>query len=60
VQSQAEADAIRIKAAALKDNPDIVNLNAVQKWDGKLPVYTGGGPVPFIKLDELTKHAGEK
>lgn len=60
VQSQAEADAIRIKAAALKDNPDIVNLNAVQKWDGKLPVYTGGAPVPFIKLDELTKHSGEK
>lgn len=59
VKAQAEADAIKIRAEALKTNPKVVDLEAVKKWDGKLPVYTGNNPVPFINGDKL-KEAGEQ
>lgn len=47
--AEADAKAIAVRAAALRNNPDVVALNAVEKWDGKLPTYmAGGAPVPFI------------
>ena len=39
-----------IKAAALESNPKLVNYEAVQKWDGKMPQYMLGNSVPFIDL----------
>jgi regulator of protease activity HflC (stomatin/prohibitin superfamily) len=49
VQSKAEAAAIQRKADALRANPNLVQLNAVDKWDGKMPQYMGGQtPIPFI------------
>ncbi len=51
LRAQAEADAIAIKAKALRDNPNVLQLNAIDKWDGKLPVYmTGGAAVPFVPV----------
>ena len=51
LRAQAEADAIAIKAKALRDNPDVMQLNAIEKWDGKLPqMMTGNAPLPFIVL----------
>lgn len=49
IVSEAQADAIRVRAAALAENPKLVELQAVEKWDGKLP-QTTGGVVPFIKV----------
>ena len=49
IKAEAEAEAIRIKANALEKNPKLVEYEAVQKWDGKLPEYTGGA-VPFINI----------
>jgi regulator of protease activity HflC (stomatin/prohibitin superfamily) len=49
VQSKAEAAAIQRKADALRANPNLVQLNAVDKWDGKMPQYLGGQtPIPFL------------
>lgn len=45
----AEADAIRIKGDALRQNPGVVSLSAIEKWDGKLPVYSGDA-APFIQI----------
>jgi len=50
IKAQAEAEAMSIKAAALESNPKLVNYEAVQKWDGKLPTYMLGNTVPFIDL----------
>ncbi len=50
IKAEAEADAMRIKANALERNPKLVNYEAVQKWDGKLPEYMLGNAVPFIDL----------
>lgn len=50
-RARAEAEAIAIKAKALRDNPDILQLNAIEKWDGKLPVYmVDGAATPFISV----------
>jgi regulator of protease activity HflC (stomatin/prohibitin superfamily) len=49
VQSKAEAAAIQRKADALRANPNLIQLNAVDKWDGKMPQYMGGQtPIPFL------------
>ena len=51
LRAQAEADAIAIKAKALRDNPDVIQLNAIEKWDGKLPqMMTGNASVPFVAI----------
>ena len=51
VRSKAEAAAIQRKADALRANPNLVQLNAVDKWDGKLPEYmAGSAPLPFLTI----------
>ncbi len=50
IKAEADAEAMRIKANALERNPKLVNYEAVQKWDGKLPEYMLGNTVPFIDL----------
>ncbi len=49
-KAQGDAEAIQVEAAAIRTNPEIVKLRAVEKWDGKLPTYTGAGPMPFIDV----------
>jgi len=49
ITAKAEAEAMRIKASALASNKALVEYEAVQKWDGKLPTYTGG-QIPFLNL----------
>ncbi len=50
LRAQAEAKAIRIKAQALSQNKDLIQLEAVRKWNGVLPQYTMGNTVPMINL----------
>lgn len=51
LRAQAEADAIAIKARALRDNPDVIQLNAIEKWDGKLPqMMMADAPMPLINV----------
>jgi regulator of protease activity HflC (stomatin/prohibitin superfamily) len=50
--AQAEAEAIRIQSEAIQKQggAGYVQLKAIEKWDGKLPTYTGGGPIPFLQV----------
>ena len=50
--AQGKAEAIRIEAQALKQNPQVVELRWVEKWDGKTPLYWGGGATPFIGINQ--------
>lgn len=50
VRAEAEAKALKLRGDALRDNPGLVQLNAIDKWDGKLPNVNGGGAVPFINV----------
>jgi regulator of protease activity HflC (stomatin/prohibitin superfamily) len=49
-KAKGDAEAIQVEAQAIRTNPEIVNLRAVEKWDGQLPTYNGGGSVPFINI----------
>ncbi len=48
-KAKGDAEAIRVEAEAIRTNPEIVQLRAVEKWDGRLPTYTGSAaPLPFV------------
>ena len=53
--SLAKAEAIEREAAALRDNPELIQLRIAEKWDGKVPVVNGGGALPLLNLDDMIK-----
>lgn len=51
MRARAEAESIAIKAKALAENPAVLELNAIEKWNGVLPQYlTSGAAVPFFSV----------
>ncbi len=50
--AKGSAEAIRIEAEALSNKPQILQLRALEKWDGVLPKVTSGA-VPFIDASLL-------
>lgn len=56
LKAQAEADAINLRGSALRTNPEVIKLNLIEKWDGKLPVYQGGnGPTSILDVTNAGK-----
>lgn len=50
-KAEGDAKSIQVEAEAIRTNPEIVTLRAVEKWDGRLPTTTGGSaPLPFINV----------
>lgn len=54
-QAQAQAESLRLQKEQV--TPQLVELRkieaqmaAIEKWNGVLPQYVGGGPVPFINV----------
>lgn len=54
-ESTARAEAIRREAAALKNNPALIQLRMAEKWDGVLPKVSSDGALPVLNLGDLTK-----
>jgi regulator of protease activity HflC (stomatin/prohibitin superfamily) len=50
VQSKARAEAIRREAEALRQSPELINLRAVERWDGVLPRVNSSSMVPFLNI----------
>jgi regulator of protease activity HflC (stomatin/prohibitin superfamily) len=50
----AEAQAKANKLVAQSLTPELVQYFGLEKWDGKLPTYTGGEGVPLIQLGQKT------
>jgi regulator of protease activity HflC (stomatin/prohibitin superfamily) len=56
IRGDAEAAAIEMRAKALAQNTNLVNLSAVEKWDGKLShMMVPGSAVPFLDLNFTNK-----
>lgn len=53
-KAKGEAESIRIQAQAIQSQggKDYVQLQAIGKWDGKLPNYMMGNAVPMINIKE--------
>ncbi|AFO71657.1 band 7 protein [Caulobacter phage phiCbK] len=48
-QARGQAESNRLLAASISASPQIVELKAIEKWDGHLPNTTGGA-IPFINV----------
>lgn len=49
--AKAEAESIKIRGDALRQNPEVMQLEAINKWNGTLPQYmTNGASTPFIQV----------
>jgi prohibitin 2 len=55
IQAKGEAESIRIRGQALKDNPAFVDLKIVDKWDGIAPLVIGGGDNLVFQLQDLER-----
>ena len=57
--AQAQAEAMRVQNAALRENKDVLELRRIEvelkkaeRWDGKLPEHIyAGAPVPFMNVN---------
>ena len=45
-----KAEAISIESKALRENPDILQMRAIEKWDGVLSLVASENVMPFIDL----------
>jgi regulator of protease activity HflC (stomatin/prohibitin superfamily) len=50
LRGEAEAMAIRAQAEALRQNPNLIELRKVERWDGSVPQWNGTGPLPLLNL----------
>jgi regulator of protease activity HflC (stomatin/prohibitin superfamily) len=55
-QAKGEAEAIKIQAAAItvQGGKEYVQLQAIARWNGILPLVTGGNSMPFINVNSAT------
>jgi regulator of protease activity HflC (stomatin/prohibitin superfamily) len=65
-QAEGDAQAILTKAKAQAEandllaksvTPPLIQYEQLQRWDGRLPLFTGGGGVPLIDVSHLTQGA---
>ncbi len=66
-KAQGDGDAILIRAKAearanetirLSVSPTVLQYRSIERWDGKLPTFTGGGPIPMLTYD-VSKFAAD-
>lgn len=50
-QARGQAESNRLLAQSIASSPEVVQLRAIEKWDGHLPQVTGGS-VPFVNIDK--------
>ena len=55
IQARGEAESIKIRGDALRQNPKVIEMKMVEKWDGRAPLVTGGngGSSMILPLDAL-------
>lgn len=51
MSSKARANAIEIEAKALKDNPQLIKLRMIEKWNGVLPKINTGSTGTLLEID---------
>jgi prohibitin 2 len=61
IRGKGEAEAIQVRGAALKANPDFIKLQILQNWNGRSPLVvgaSGSGANLLLSIDDLSKHMG--
>jgi regulator of protease activity HflC (stomatin/prohibitin superfamily) len=52
-QAQAQANDLLSKSVT----QPLIQYEQLQRWDGRLPLFTGGGPAPFMDISPLLQNA---
>ena len=52
VKAQAQAQANDLLAKSI--TPPLIQYEQLERWDGRLPLFTGGGGVPLLDVSRLT------
>jgi prohibitin 2 len=58
IKAKGDAESIKIRGEALKENPSFISLQIVEKWDGRSPLVVGGGatgPNILLPMADLQK-----
>jgi len=55
IKAKGEAESIKIRGQALKENPVVLDLKIVEKWDGLTPLVIGGGDHTMLPLQDLER-----
>jgi len=55
IQAKGEAESIRIRGEALKDDPAVVDLKIIEKWDGVTPLVVGGRDGLVYQMQDLER-----
>ena len=51
IRAQGEADAIKLRGEALAANPNVIQLDAIAKWNGVMPTtMVPGASIPFVPV----------
>ena len=56
--TRAEAQAKANEQLARSLTPELIRYQQLQRWDGKLPVFTGGGATPLIDATSIISGTG--
>lgn len=55
-EAKGKAEALKLESQAIQQNPQVIQLRLLEKWDGHYPQYVGGGlPLPVVNLTDTTK-----
>jgi regulator of protease activity HflC (stomatin/prohibitin superfamily) len=61
MNAEAEARAIQVQGEALKNNPDVIRLRQIEKWNGQVPtVQMGSNAMPLLDINNLATSQGQK
>lgn len=53
LQADAQAYSLQVIREQLEKNNTLIQYQAIQQWNGVLPVYSGSGVVPFIDVKSI-------
>lgn len=55
-EAKARAEALRLEGESLRNNPEVISLRSILRWNGELPrVLLGGKTIPFIHMGDVQK-----
>jgi prohibitin 2 len=60
IRAKGEAEAIRVRGRAVQDNPGLVQLQIVEKWNGISPLVVGNGSGGANILLPIGDHKGSR
>ncbi len=59
-EAKGKAEALLLESQAIKENPQVIELRLLEKWDGHYPHYVGGGmPLPMVDLQKYRENGSQ-